>query len=145
MTNDTAFQMSASNIRFGPGTTAEVGLDLKSMNVRRTLLVIDPRVRELPTGQTVLESLRSCQVDFAVFDQVEVEPTDASFQAAVAFATEGDFDSIVAVGGGSTIDTAKAATGWLRTHIQIDPESPSEGSIMYLGPTLEVFFSDIIF
>ena len=109
MANDTAFQMSASNIRFGPGTTEEVGLDLKSMGVRRTLLVIDPRVRKLPTGQTVLESLRSSQIDFDVFDQVEVEPTDASFQAAIAVAVEGNFDSIVAVGGGSTIDTAKAA------------------------------------
>ena len=43
------------------------------------------------------------------FDQVEVEPTDRSFQAASAFAVDGRFDAYVAVGGGSTIDTAKAA------------------------------------
>lgn len=106
---DTAFQMSASNIRFGPGTTSEVGLDLKAMDVRRTLVLIDPRLKALPTGENVFASLRSSGVDFDVFDAISVEPTDRSFQDAAAYATAGEFDSFVAVGGGSTIDTAKAA------------------------------------
>src|SRR5690606_4957833 len=38
-----------------------------------------------------------------------VEPTDASFRDAIAFATDGNFDGYVAVGGGSSIDTAKVA------------------------------------
>jgi hydroxyacid-oxoacid transhydrogenase len=106
---DTAFQVSAANLRFGRGTTREVGLDLADMGLKRTLLVIDPALRRLPTGEAVLESLKSAKVDFEVFDAVEVEPTDASFQAAIAVASEGRFDSFVAVGGGSSIDTAKAA------------------------------------
>jgi hydroxyacid-oxoacid transhydrogenase len=57
----------------------------------------------------VLESLRGVHVDFAVFDGVLIEPTDASFRAAAQAATEGRFDAFVAVGGGSAIDTAKAA------------------------------------
>ena len=43
---DTAFQVSTSNLRFGSGTTREVGLDLQDMGLRRTLLVIDPRLRD---------------------------------------------------------------------------------------------------
>lgn len=109
MMNDTAFQMSASNIRFGPGTTSEVGLDLKAMSVSRTLVVIDPKLRDLPTGENVFASLKAAGVDFDVFDRVAVEPTDRSFQEASRCATEGGFDSFVAVGGGSTIDTCKAA------------------------------------
>ena len=109
MQNDTAFQMSASNIRYGQGTTAEVGMDLKDMGVGRTLVVIDPKLRSLPPGDVVIASLREHDVAFEVFDDVEVEPTDSSFQRAARFATEGKFDSFVAVGGGSTIDTAKAA------------------------------------
>lgn len=109
MSHDTAFQMSASNIRFGPGTTAEVGLDLQSMQARRTLLVVDPRLRQLPPGETVVQSLRDANINFDVFDSVEVEPTDRSFQEAASCAAEGGFDSFVALGGGSTIDTAKAA------------------------------------
>ena len=46
---------------------------------------------------------------FKLFDAVCIEPTDESFQEAIRFATEGEFDAFVAVGGGSTIDTAKAA------------------------------------
>ena len=44
-----------------------------------------------------------------LFDEVEVEPTDESFKAAIEFATEGNFDGFISVGGGSSIDTAKAA------------------------------------
>jgi hydroxyacid-oxoacid transhydrogenase len=57
----------------------------------------------------VLESLKASRVDFEVFDAVQVEPTDHSFREAIDVATRGRFDSFVAAGGGSTIDTAKAA------------------------------------
>lgn len=107
--NDTAYQVSASNVRFGRGITREVGMDVRDLGVRRTLVVIDPVLRDLPTGLTVVESLREAQVAFELFDAVSVEPTDRSFREAIDFATEGRFDSFVAVGGGSTIDTAKAA------------------------------------
>ena len=109
MQNDTAFQVAASNLRYGMDTTQEVGMDLLDMGVKRTLLVIDPALVDLPTGQTVIESLKSSRVDYDVFDAVEVEPTDRSFKNATAAASEGNFDSFVVVGGGSAIDTAKAA------------------------------------
>ena len=57
----------------------------------------------------VLESLRAEGVDAVLFDQVEVEPTDESFREAIEFASDGGFDAFVSVGGGSSIDTAKAA------------------------------------
>src|SRR5580704_11809764 len=108
-THDTAFQFSAANIRFGAGITREVGDDLIDLAARRTMVVIDPVLRNSSTGETVLASLKAARIDFAVFDDVVVEPTDASFQEAAAAARAGNFDSFVAVGGGSTIDTAKAA------------------------------------
>ena len=109
MQRDTAFQMAASNIRFGTGVTREIGMDLADLNARRTMVVIDPALVGEVVGETVIASLRSARIDFDVFDEVSIEPTDASFRAAVDAAVEGEFDSIVAVGGGSTIDTAKAA------------------------------------
>lgn len=109
MQQDTAFQMSASNIRCGQGITREVGMDLVELGAQRTMLVVDPALVDLPAGQMVVESLKENGVDYALYDQVDVEPTDATFQKAAAFATEGRFDAFVAVGGGSTIDTAKAA------------------------------------
>ena len=107
--HDTAFQIMASNCRFGCGITHEVGMDLVDLGAKRVLVVIDPALRSLPTGAVVQQSLEESKLDFALFDEVEVEPTDTSFLAAAKFATEGGFDAIVAVGGGSTIDTAKAA------------------------------------
>lgn len=109
MNNDTAFQLAVSNIRFGSGITREVGMDLDELQVRRVMLVIDPALVDLPTGTAVVESLRSSRIDFVMYDRVRVEPTDASFQAAAAFAVAEKVDAFVAVGGGSTIDTAKAA------------------------------------
>ena len=106
---DTAFQISASAIRFGPGTTREVGLDLKALGARRVLVVQDPALATLPTGDAVREALRAARLDHDVFDEVSVEPTDASFQRAAEVARSGQFDAFLAVGGGSTIDTAKAA------------------------------------
>src|SRR5690242_5107605 len=107
--NDTAYQISTASVRFGSGVTREVGMDLSDLGVRRTLVVIDPILRALSVGEVVVEALRAANISFEVFDRIAVEPTDRSFQEAIEAAREGRFDSFVAVGGGSTIDTAKAA------------------------------------
>lgn len=109
MDRDMAFEMGTSNLRFGPGVTREVGMDLKDLGVQRAMVVTDPNLRDLAPVRVVVESLKAEGVDFALFDRVRVEPTDASFQEAIAFARDGKFDAFVAVGGGSSMDTAKAA------------------------------------
>ncbi len=109
MQNDTAFQFAAANLRFGTGITREVGDDLVDLGAKRTLLLVDPALRDSQSAETVRESLRRARVDFEIYDQVSVEPTDRSFREAAAVARQGRFDSLVALGGGSTIDTAKAA------------------------------------
>ena len=104
-----AFEMATSSVRFGAGVTREVGADLQAIGVRRALVITDPTVSRLPPMQTVLASLEAAGIAFDVFDRVRVEPTDESFLEAIAFARRGSFDGFVAVGGGSAIDTAKAA------------------------------------
>jgi hydroxyacid-oxoacid transhydrogenase len=107
--NDTAYQISAASVRFGPGVTREVGMDLCDLGARRTLVLIDPVLRALPVGEVVVEALRAAHLSFEVFDRIAIEPTDRSFLEAIEAATADRFDSFVAVGGGSAIDTAKAA------------------------------------
>jgi hydroxyacid-oxoacid transhydrogenase len=109
MEHEYAFEMSASNIRFGPGVTREVGMDLADLKARRVLVVTDPCLARLPPVETVLESLRREKIEFDLFDRVHVEPTDVSMNEAIAFAQQGRFDAYIAVGGGSSMDTAKAA------------------------------------
>ena len=107
MAYETAFQMAASNIRYGPGVTREVGMDLADMGVRHVMVVTDPNLAKLPPVAAVIESLEDESVGYALFERVRVEPTDESFQEAVAFAGSQPFDAFVAVGGGSSMDTAK--------------------------------------
>ena len=106
---ETAFTMDTSSIKFGPGSTREVGFEAARLGATRVALVTDPRMARLEPVAVVQESLRAEGVDFALFDEAEVEPTDASFKAAIEFAQDGGFDAFISVGGGSSIDTAKAA------------------------------------
>jgi len=101
--------MTAANLRYGPGITREAGMDLQELGSQRVLVVTDSRVAKLPPVQTVCESLAKEGLEYSVFDRVRVEPNEASLREAVAFAADGKYDAFVAVGGGSSMDTAKAA------------------------------------
>jgi hydroxyacid-oxoacid transhydrogenase len=109
MTREYAFEMATSAIRFGSGATREVGADLVDLGLRNILLFIDPNLRNLSPVITALESLETNSIHYTVYDRVEVEPTDHSMKEAIRFASAQEYDAIVAVGGGSTIDTAKVA------------------------------------
>ena len=109
MMNDYAFEMATSNLRFGPGATREIGMDLADLGIKRAMVLTDPNLRTLPPVERVLESLDHQGITYSVFDQVRVEPTDTSLRKAIEFAKSEPFEAFVAVGGGSTIDTAKVA------------------------------------
>lgn len=106
---DSAFEIATSNIRFGPGTTSEVGGDLAELGVRRALVLVDPHVAQLEPWERLRRSLEAERIDFEMFCDVRCEPTQRSFQKAIDLAQAGRFDGFVALGGGSTIDTAKVA------------------------------------
>jgi len=104
-----AFEMATSSVRFGVGATREIGMDLADLGVRRAMVVTDANLARLPPVATVLESLQKEGVGYALFDRVHVEPTDGSMREAIAFAQAEPLDAFVAVGGGSSMDTAKVA------------------------------------
>ncbi len=109
MKTETAFTMDTSSIKFGAGVTREVGADVAELGAQRVIVLTDPNLSQSDSVQITLKSLKEEGVESVLFDQVRVEPTDASFKEAIEFAVDGDFDGFVAVGGGSTMDTAKAA------------------------------------
>ena len=106
---ESAFTMDTSSIKYGPGVTREVGFDMKKLGAKRVMVVTDPRLAEGEAVAVALEALRAEGIDAVLYDEVRVEPTDTSFLHAIGFARDGNFDGYVSVGGGSTIDTAKAA------------------------------------
>jgi hydroxyacid-oxoacid transhydrogenase len=109
MALETAFTMDTSSIKFGPGVTREAGADMAALGARRVMVVTDPHLANSEPVAITLDALRAEGIDAVLYDQVRIEPTDASFRQAIRFATEGDFHGYVAVGGGSSMDTAKAA------------------------------------
>ncbi len=106
---ETAFAMDAASIKFGFGVTAELGFEMKRLGVKRAMVLTDQSLLESTALTTSLESLRDEGIECVVYADVSVEPTDDSFADSIRFAEQGEFDGFVAVGGGSVMDTAKAA------------------------------------
>lgn len=163
-TTDYAFEMAASSIRYGRGVTAEVrtrrngflrlplpagvtglseprharapqvGMDMENLGCDNVMVLTDKNLAELPVVSNVLESLERAGRKVGLFDRVEVEPTNKSFQDAIDYAKAQvsaprplpppgawcshptpcrvmqNFDGFISVGGGSVMDTAKAAS-----------------------------------
>jgi hydroxyacid-oxoacid transhydrogenase len=111
--NETVFTYAAPALKFGTGASAEVGHDLASYGARRVLLVTDPGVMATGHPSRIAEHVWQRGIETVIFDRARVEPTDESLDEAIAFARDAEstgrrFDAILAVGGGSSIDTAKA-------------------------------------
>jgi alcohol dehydrogenase class IV len=106
---DGAFTVDTSRITFGRGCLAEVGDRARALGMKRVALFSDERVARLPHFQKVLQSLKAAGLDVVIYTHVHVEPTDQSFQEAARFASEAWPDGYISLGGGSVIDTCKAA------------------------------------
>jgi alcohol dehydrogenase class IV len=106
---ESVFTYGAPTLKFGDGASDEIGYDLAQLGARRALVITDPGVAATGLPQRVADQMARFDVDAAVFSGVRVEPTDASMQEAIDWArAHGPWDAFVAVGGGSSIDTAKA-------------------------------------
>ena len=111
---ESAFTVDASRVTFGEGSLHEVGDRVAALcaaagDAKRVALITDGRMRDLEWFADVDGALRKAGLDVAVFDEVSVEPTDVSIEAAIDFAREANAAAYVSLGGGSVIDTAKLA------------------------------------
>jgi alcohol dehydrogenase class IV len=107
--SDRGFTLGMPTFTFGSGVLAEAGENAVELGLARVALLTD---RNLAGGEHVAKvkaSLAAAKVDCVVYDEVAIEPTDRSFQDAARFARESGVDGFVSVGGGSVIDTCKAA------------------------------------
>lgn len=104
-----AFELVTSTIRYGYGVTKEIGQDLVHMKANHVAVFTDKNLMQLPPVSAVLDSLTHSKIQFTLFDKVQIEPSDQSFKEAIEFSRGTNFDALVAVGGGSVMDTAKVA------------------------------------
>ena len=110
--HESVFTIDVSSIVFGRGAIAELGEHAAALGMTRVGVFTDPRVAKLPFFESAKKALGG--IDHAVFDASHVEPTDESFLEAARFAKDGRFDGYVSIGGGSAIDTCKAASLYAR-------------------------------
>lgn len=107
--DETIFTYGAPPLKFGPGALDEIGFEVAQHDVRRVLVVTDASVGATGIPQRVQDRLAEHDITSEIFDGVHVEPTDDSIDKAAGYArAQGPWDAFVAVGGGSSIDTAKA-------------------------------------
>lgn len=108
--HETVFTYGAPALKYGAGASDEIGYDLTQYGAHRVLVVTDPQVAATGWPRRIADGIAGYGIETEIFDGVHVEPTDVSMQKAVDFARgTGPYDAFVAVGGGSAIDTAKAA------------------------------------
>lgn len=106
---ESVFTYGAPQLKFGKGASDEIGFDLSRYGVQRVLVVTDPGLSATGIPQRVAEQMAQFGIEAQVYDGVHVEPTNQSLIAAIDEArSTGPWDAFVAVGGGSSIDTAKA-------------------------------------
>jgi len=95
-------------IRFGKGAILELGKHLLENNCRRPLIVGDRGICELDFFLKILESLRLDNLTAATFNEISKNPVKSDVEKGVRFYQENDCDSIVGIGGGASMDVARA-------------------------------------
>ncbi|RFC69154.1 MULTISPECIES: hydroxyacid-oxoacid transhydrogenase [Mesorhizobium] len=107
--NEAVFSLESANLKFGNGAFEELGWELNRLGLKKPLLFADPRLRSLGIIDRAAEILARAGIPITVYDRISVEPTIDSFGEAARFAAAMRPDCFIALGGGSTIDTAKVA------------------------------------
>ena len=97
-----------SNNTFGCGSVAKLPELIKKHDLHKIMVVYDKGVKAAGIAERVLEQVRKTGVEYIIFDDVIPNPTNQVVEMAYGIARKNETDGFVAVGGGSSIDTAKA-------------------------------------
>lgn len=106
--------MTASSIylprilRIGAGVSSQLAEVLLEMGLSSPMIVSDPFMAQCGYVDKIASGLEKSNVEFGTFTDCVADPTTDSIAAAMESWQQGNFDSVVALGGGSSIDTAKA-------------------------------------
>ena len=107
--NSNVFTMETVPLKFGWGVLEELPFDCDALGMHKVMVLSDPNVTEQDFFKQTMQALAAHGINAMCFKDVACEPTDASWQAAIDFAiNNGPFDGYISIGGGSSIDTAKA-------------------------------------
>lgn len=97
-----------TDIKVGPGRLSELPEICRELGFERPLLVTDPGVKDLPMIGETMDALKNAGLPAAMFADIRGNPNGANVDAGVEVFRSGDHDSVIAFGGGSALDAAKA-------------------------------------
>lgn len=112
--NDFEFVLP-TKISFGEGVSQNLADEIKKMGHSRPMVITDKGLIAAGIIDKITASLAESKIQYQIFDGIEPNPRDITVQKAYQMAEEYDADMLVAIGGGSSMDTAKAV-GVLMTH-----------------------------
>jgi alcohol dehydrogenase class IV len=104
-----SFTVAIPKLTFGRGTLNETGKRAASLGIKKVALFTDSYLESGPLVATVLDSLKRESITPVVYSDIRIEPDDDTVMSAARFLQEAAVDGAISVGGGSVIDTAKAA------------------------------------
>lgn len=96
------------DVHVGGGVSERAGEVAASLGLARVLVVTDPVMVERGIAGPVSERLEAAGIAVATFSEIRGEPTTAEVDGALAALREHEADGVLAVGGGSSLDTGKA-------------------------------------
>ncbi len=115
---------------FGKGAIQEIANEVKNRGCKKVMLCTDPDLLKFKVATKVMDVLDKAGIAYAVYDGIKANPTIENVQEGVAFCKKEEADVIVAVGGGSAIDTSKAIAV-----IMTNPEFADVRSLEGAAPT----------
>ncbi|MBC7189337.1 iron-containing alcohol dehydrogenase, partial [Candidatus Aerophobetes bacterium] len=107
-------------IKFGEGAVEEIGYEIKNLGGKRALIITDPGIVKAGICQRVEKAVKDSGIEVEVWDKVEPEPSIEVFKECYRWAKGKDFDVVVGVGGGSSIDVAKVTRMLLKYKGEIE-------------------------
>lgn len=125
------------NAYFGSGAIQNIVGELETQDLHHPIIVTDKKLVEAGVVTPVMQLLDAKQIDYHIFDEVVPNPTVTNVKDGVAFAKEHQADSIIAVGGGSPMDTAKAIAT-VMTNPEFAEVTNLEGEIVTSHPLLPI-------
>ena len=112
--------MMPPRVIFGVDATKQIGTEAKSLFLKKGLIVTDPNLAKTPLVDRVKKPLQDEGLDVEVYHKIEAEPTDESITEAAKYTKGGDFDFVVGLGGGSSMDHAKSIAASLTNSAPIN-------------------------
>ena len=130
----------ATPVLFGEGVSGQTGENLQNHGVKKVLCVYDQGLKSAGIADKIIRNIKDCNIEVAEFDGVQPDPPIESVDEAGELARSENVDAVVGIGGGSSLDTAKAVNvmlgnpGSIKKYLDMEvPQKP--GKIVFAIPT----------